>query len=142
MSLVSEDVRGQIADRWQELERPVTFHFHPHPGSSASDAMGELLGELAAINPKVTVTTHRERLAAIPPEEPGDLESSITTLSVDGQPAGIRYLGFPGGHEFGTVIETVRDLSTSQRPALDPATEMHLRELRSPLHLQVFVTPT
>lgn len=142
MPLVSEEVRGQIADMWQDLDRPVTFHFYPRAGSPASEAMGELLGELATIHPKVKVTTHEEALAAIPPEEPGDLESAVTTLGVDDQPTGIRYLGFPGGHEFGAFIETIRELSTGQMPQLDPATKTLLSELKSPLHLQVFVTPT
>ena len=54
---------------------------------------------------------------------------------------GIRFFGIPSGHEFGTLIEDIRLVSTAS-PSLRPETLAVLSRLSSPVHLQVFVTPT
>lgn len=54
---------------------------------------------------------------------------------------GIRFLGVPSGHEFSTFINDL--LIVSKRDSgLDPKTRAFLKQLDSPVQLQVFVTPT
>jgi alkyl hydroperoxide reductase subunit AhpF len=139
---MADDVRESVVDLWRELERPVTVHFHPLAGQPASDAMEELLGELAALSPRLILEKHAGLPAPIPPESPEDLTSSVATLDVDGAPTGIRYLGFPGGHEFGVMVDTVRILSIGQAPAVSDGARAALAGLGQPLHLQVFTTYT
>jgi glutaredoxin-like protein len=54
---------------------------------------------------------------------------------------GIRFYGSPAGYEFATLIEDIR-MASRGTTDLSPATVETLRHLTTPLHLQVFVTPT
>jgi glutaredoxin-like protein len=54
---------------------------------------------------------------------------------------GIRLYGIPSGYEFSTLIEDIAMVSTGES-GLDPETKDELANLTSPLHFQVFVTPT
>lgn len=54
---------------------------------------------------------------------------------------GIRYLGIPSGYEFSSLIQDI--LLVGQRDSgLAQPTRQWLAELKTPVHLQVFVTPT
>jgi len=54
---------------------------------------------------------------------------------------GIRLYGLPAGYEFAVLIETIL-LASSGRSGLDPQVRAALAELRTPVLLQVFSTPT
>ena len=54
---------------------------------------------------------------------------------------GIRFFGIPSGYEFSTVIEDIMMVSTGDS-GLSDDTKSYLANLKEPLHLQVFVTPT
>ena len=142
MSLMTDDVKAEVQQFLDGLDKPVTVNVHPVAGNPASDAVEELWRDLSAINPKVVVAVKAERPQPLAPETADDLESAVTTFSVDGDDTGIRYLGFPGGHEFGPMLQTLRDLSTDTPPELSAAARDYLSQLKQPLHLEVFVTPT
>lgn len=142
MSLMTDDVKAEVKQFLDGLDKPVTVHVHPVAGNPASDAVEELWRDLSAINAKVVVAVEAERPAPLAPETADDLESAITTFSVDGDATGIRYLGFPGGHEFGPMLQTLRDLSTDTPPEISAAARDYLSQIKRPVHLEVFVTPT
>jgi glutaredoxin-like protein len=54
---------------------------------------------------------------------------------------GIRYVGMPSGHEFSSLIHSLI-LVSGRDSGLNPQTRHFLSELKKPIHLQVFVTPT
>lgn len=54
---------------------------------------------------------------------------------------GIRYYGIPSGYEFSSVIEDILMISNGDS-GLSESTRSELARLKTPLHLQVFVTPT
>jgi hypothetical protein len=53
----------------------------------------------------------------------------------------VRFFGLPSGYEFMTLIEDLVDLSTGST-RLSDATRQAAADIKSPVHLQVFVTPT
>jgi glutaredoxin-like protein len=63
------------------------------------------------------------------------------TIFVNGEDRGLRFFGIPSGYEFVTVLETVKMLS-NDKSGLSQETRDFLNELKKPVHLQVFVTPT
>jgi glutaredoxin-like protein len=54
---------------------------------------------------------------------------------------GIRFFGIPSGYEFSTVVEDIMMVSNGDS-GLSGDTKTYLANLKEPLHLQVFVTPT
>ena len=54
---------------------------------------------------------------------------------------GIRFSGIPSGHEFSSLIHTLL-LVSSRDSGLNQETREALKELTSPIHMYVFVTPT
>ncbi len=54
---------------------------------------------------------------------------------------GIRFAGIPSGHEFSTLIHDLV-LVSSRDSGLSASARGYLQALTTPVHLQVFVTPT
>ncbi len=54
---------------------------------------------------------------------------------------GIRFLGVPSGYEFSTLIQDLL-LVSARDSGLSPQLRTYIKSLTSPLHLEVFVTPT
>jgi len=67
----------------------------------------------------------------------------IPALAVAGEGAdhGIRFFGIPSGYEFVSLIEAIRLVSTGAH-GLREETVRSLSSLKTPVHIQVFVTPT
>jgi glutaredoxin-like protein len=54
---------------------------------------------------------------------------------------GIRFFGIPSGYEFTSLVNDLVMVSSRNSALTDPTRE-YLKTLKSPVHLQVFVTPT
>lgn len=142
MAIIAENILDDVKTYLADMKKPVTVDFYPQTESPATQPMRELLQQLHALAPQIELVEHQEPAQLVPPENPGDIEGPVTTFSVGGRFTGIRYLGFPGGHEFSTFLGDLVDVSTDQPLELSPATQEWLSNLKEPLHLEVFVTPT
>jgi alkyl hydroperoxide reductase subunit AhpF len=54
---------------------------------------------------------------------------------------GIRFYGIPSGYEFGSLIHSIQ-LVSKRDSGLKPSIRSELKDIRSPLLLKIFVTPT
>jgi len=54
---------------------------------------------------------------------------------------GIRFYGIPSGYEFVTLLDTIKMVTAGQSGLGDKSREF-LAQLKKPVHLQVFITPT
>ena len=54
---------------------------------------------------------------------------------------GIRFYGIPSGYEFTSFVEDIMDIGM-RKTNLSEKTKKALSELKNPVHIQVFVTPT
>jgi glutaredoxin-like protein len=66
---------------------------------------------------------------------------AMAILGPNGEDHGIRFFGIPAGYEFVSLLETI-EMTARGDSGLSPATKEKLRQLASPVSLQVFVTPT
>jgi len=57
------------------------------------------------------------------------------------QDYGIRFYGIPSGYEFATIVEDIVAVSRGES-GLKAGTQKALADLKVPVHIQVFVTPT
>lgn len=136
MALLDDALREKIKQALGVMQRELTIRLQTVPGNAASDAMLEMCVEL------VSLSGRKISLEVPPADTSPDLESCVAGLEVDGVFTGMRYLGFPGGHEFGTFLTEVVSLSVAAPFALKPETVAYLEQIEDPLHFEVFTTPT
>lgn len=142
MALLTQDVEEKVKEYLAAMDHEVTLEFYPRAGNAASDMVKDLWGEIAALSSKLTIKGHDDAVTLVAPDTTEDLESAVTELSVEGKATGIRYLGIPGGHEFGAFLETLVAVSKDETPEIGAEVAQYLKDVQSPLHLYVFVTPT
>ena len=142
MPMLDESLRKEVAELLDKMVDPVAVRFYPKAGDAASDAMEELLHDLADVSSKVVLERMEVPAPLVAPDVPDEITSSVTVLEMDGKATGVRYLGFPGGREFGTFLQDVVSISAKVAPHVSPETVTYIQNLEEPVHLQVFVTPT
>ena len=100
----------------------------------------ELLEEVSSLSDKVELAVH---------DLVGDEElartagiDKIPAIEIKGKAKGrVRFFGIPAGYEFSTLIEDIMDVARGETK-LSAATKAQLATLTTPVHIQVFVTPT
>jgi glutaredoxin-like protein len=144
MSLLNASLRSEIPHVFADLPQPVSLVVFTRPECAACDDARELAEELASISDAIRVEVHD---MSTDPAEAARLgiDKSPAIVVLGGADArkdfGIRFYGSPDGYEFGTLIEDIR-MASRGTSTLSAATLEALGRLTSPLHLQVFVTPS
>ena len=64
-----------------------------------------------------------------------------TVITQDGKDLGVRYFGLPAGHEFGSFLEDIVDVSRGETD-LEKDTKEAIRSIEKDVEIYVFVTPT
>jgi glutaredoxin-like protein len=145
MSLLNEHDAQAIREYLAaSLRRPVQLAlFISDPNCAYCEPTRELLETLGTLHADLSLTVYdleldAERAAALGMDKaPG-----IAVLGgAESQDYGIRFYGIPSGYEFASLLEAIRMVG-SDAVELQPATRQFLAELATPLHLQVFVTPS
>lgn len=149
MPMMDDQVREQVRKALAGLTRPVRIVVFTQREGGALECQfcqqtRELAEEVAARSDQVTLEVR---------DFEGDRDLAATygvdkipalVLLADGTPPrdfGIRFYGIPAGYEFSTLIEDLRLLGGGE-PGLREDTRRFLDQLKRPVHLQVFVTPT
>ncbi|MBN2724655.1 MAG: thioredoxin family protein [Deltaproteobacteria bacterium] len=102
---------------------------------------GELLEEVAGLHEKISVEVHGD----------GDLKKA-KKFGIDKFPAfviteqnekttGVRFFGIPAGYEFVSLLGALVEMGTGNTE-LTTDTKKKIAEIKKPVHIQVFVTPT
>lgn len=141
MPLLSEKDRKQIQARLAEMEQPVRLvHFTRELDCDSCEPTLRLLKEVAELSEKLTLEVHNVVLDQETTARFG-IDKVPATVVADEKDHGIRLYGLPGGYEFAVLLEDILDVSRG-RSGLDAETRQQLQTLTTPVHLQVFVTPT
>lgn len=144
--LISKEIADQISEIFEDLESGVEILFFGKEENC--DHCGEivqLISEVAELDEKI-------QIQVLDLEADGDLAKkyhveqapTLVMLARDGKTLvdyGVRLLGAPAGHEFTTLIHDILFIS-QRRTNLSEETRIFLKNLETPLLLQVFVTPT
>lgn len=100
----------------------------------------QLLEEIAALSPKIQLEIH-DFLAEKELAESLGVDK-IPAILIHGQKEyGLRFFGFPGGYEYGSLLKAIIQAS-QDRTDLKESTRQALSKIDSAVHIQVFVTPT
>ena len=139
--LLSPKNRTAIQARLKLMQGPARLiHFTQALDCPACPDAERLLSEVAELSGKLTLEVlnlHVDRARAAQ----YGIERVPATVMMGERDYGIRLYGLPAGYEFAVLIETIL-LASSGRSGLDPQVRAALAELRTPVLLQVFSTPT
>ena len=142
MALIGEDVAAQLKEEFARLQGPVELAvFSQALADPGSEQVRRLAFELAALEPRLTTTSHnfvldKERVEAL-----GIARTPAVAVLGAEKDHGIRFYGMPSGYEFGSLIDAIL-LVSSGESGLTPETRAALAGLTRPVHIQVFSTPT
>jgi glutaredoxin-like protein len=100
----------------------------------------QLVQELAELNEKIKVEIYDFVVNADKAKEYGI--DKVPALAIVGEKDyRVRYYGFPFGYEFQTLTEALVNVSKGTSDISDKTREL-LKEVKTPVHIQVFVTLT
>lgn len=141
MALIQDGARSKIKKRFEALDKPVKIIcFTQEFECTYCRETRELLAELWELSDKLSLEVfdfveNKDEAARY------NIDKIPATVLLGDNETGIRFYGIPAGYEFGTLIEDI--VMVSRRDSgLAPDTRKKLAALTTPLHLQVFVTPT
>ena len=142
MPLITDDVAAQLKSEFAQLVNPVRLAvFSQALADPESEQVRRLVEELGALDSRLSVEAYnfvldREKVEALG-------IARIPAIAVMGaeKDYGIRMYGLPSGYEFGSLVETILDVSRGGS-GLAEETRAGLQDLARPIHIQVFSTPT
>lgn len=143
MGLLSAQDEQVLKQHLSAITKPVTLLlFTQTVGGSESGVIAkQVLDEVAHLHEKITVVEKNVILDVDDRNQYGiDKSPAIVVLS-DGQDTRMRFFGAPTGYEFVPLIEAVL-LAGSGNLELQDETLTLLATVDTPMHLQVFSTPT
>ncbi len=141
MALLDANTRQQVADELADLENPVKLMvFTQTFECQYCMETRQLCEEIADLSEKISVNIYNFVTDKDKADEYGI--DKIPAIAVIGaRDYGVRFFGIPSGYEFMSLLDAVKTVSVGEAD-LQPETMAFLDELKEPLHIQVFITPT
>lgn len=142
---VSAEIADQVQKVFADLIHPVSILFFGNKEEhSYCEETEQLLQEVASLSPLLSLSSYDlEEHAPLAHQYKIDKAPGfVITASEDDQliDYGIRYFGFPAGHEFTSLINDLVMVST-RNSALKTESRDLLKQINQPVLFQVFVTP-
>jgi glutaredoxin-like protein len=144
--LLNDEVAGQVQQAFEDLKEPVqVLFFGKESGCAYCDDTLRLAQEVADLSDKIELDIYDlDRDAGIAEQYEVDKAPALVIAGRDGEQIldyGIRYAGIPAGHEFSSLIHSML-LVSGRDSGLSEETRRVLGELKEPVQMLVFVTPT
>jgi glutaredoxin-like protein len=142
MPLIDDNVAQQLRQELSKLVHPVRLTvFSQALAAPESEEVRRLVEELGGLDEKIRVEScnfvlDQERAASL-----GIARIPAIAILGETKDYGIRFYGIPQGYEFGTLIDVILDVSSGDS-GLSPETRAALAAVETPVHVQVFTTPT
>ena len=134
---ILNDVREMLAD----VANPVTLKvFTQSFECEYCKETRELVEEVAALSDKLTVEVY-DFVKDVEPVQLYKIDKIPAVAIVGAKDYGLRLYGIPSGYEFGALIEDIK-LVSEGKSGLSQGTRDMVANLKAPVHIQVFTTPT
>jgi glutaredoxin-like protein len=141
MPILKDKDRKTILNWFEKLRDPVRLVvFTQEHECEYCEQTRSMVEEIAALSDTITAEVYDFIDDEARAQEYG-IDKIPAIAIVGSQDYGVRIYGFPGGYEFTALVEDIIDVSTGEH-GLSEATLQQLAKLTTPVHLQVFVTPT
>jgi len=99
-----------------------------------------LIKEIGELSPAITTEVYNF-ITDKEPTEKYKIEQIPATVIMGEKDYGIRFYGIPSGYEFVTMLESIKMIAAGES-GLSQKSKDFLRDLKEPVNLKVFVTPT
>jgi len=144
--LISEQVIKQVQDAFGELKEPVQILFFcSKDNCDQCQETKKLLEEVVALSDKLELSAYDMQVDHKIADQFNIFNApGIAIAAKNGEQVvdlGVQFSGIPSGHEFGTLINDILMVS-GRDSGLSKKTREYLKNLKQPLVLQVFVTPS
>lgn len=141
MTFLTDKDKEQIRETFDSLENKVQLvHFTQELQCQYCLETKKLLEELSELSNKIDLIVFNFQIDKEMVEK-FNVDKVPATIVMGEKDFGIRYYGIPSGYEFSSLIEDIVDVSKEDSGLLAESKEL-LAQIKKPLHLQVFVTPT
>lgn len=143
MRLMDQETQNQVRSILSALKSPVTLQFFTQElGCEYCKETQQIAEEIAELSDLITLRVNNLALDKERAQALGvDKAPAIVVLGENDKDYRIRFFGIPSGYEFTSLIEAILLVGTGA-VELNANTLAFLNSLETPLHLQVFVTPT
>lgn len=145
--LLNDEIIHQVKELFdRDLNQPVEIiFFGREENCDYCDDTLKLVEEVTDISNKLTLSRYDlDKHTEVAKRYNVKYAPGLVITARDGdviQDYGVRYAGIPSGHEFSSLIHDLI-LVSGRDSGLSENTRKRLMELKKPIHLQVFVTPT
>ncbi|UCH60650.1 MAG: hypothetical protein JSV61_03995 [Anaerolineales bacterium] len=144
--LLNQGIVSQIKEVFSQLKEPVeVLFFGRKEGCDYCADTLQLVQEIVDLSDTLGLKVYDlDEDADLAEQYHVDKAPGLVLAGRDGEQLtdyGIRFAGIPSGHEFSSLIHDLV-LVSSRDSGLDPKTRAFLKDLKQPVLLQVFVTPT
>jgi len=145
-AFLNDDLTRQVKEIFAELKNPVDVLFFGRQVDCdfCPDSL-KLLEEVTGLSDRFSLSVYDlDENASLAQQYKIDKAPGFVIVARDGDQLidyGIRFYGIPSGYEFTSLVNDLVMVS-SRNSALTDQTREYLKNLNSPVHLQVFVTPT
>jgi alkyl hydroperoxide reductase subunit AhpF len=142
MPLLTEEVTAELREAFAGLVNPVRLVvFSQALAEPVSEEVRRLVEELAALDQRLSAESRNFVLDQERASELGiERIPAIAVLGED-KDYGVRLYGLPTGYEFGSLVESILDVSRGAS-SLSEETRAGLAALDKDVRLRVFSTPT
>jgi len=120
-------IKTQLAAYLEKLQHPIELVATPD-GSDAARQMSELLADIAALSPKVSVR-----------EDGTDARKPSFSIGRPGETPRIRFAGLPMGHEFTSLILALLQTG-GHPPKIEAALIEQIKSLQGKFHFETFIS--
>ena len=141
MGIIQDSDRTEIARQLEGLTNRVKMiNFTQELECQYCKETSQLVKELSNISNKVDSEVYNF-ITDKAPTDKYKIEHIPAIVFMGDDDRGIRFYGIPSGYEFATLLETIRMISEGDS-GLSQGTRDFLKDLKKPVNLKVFVTPT
>jgi len=135
------DVKKQIEELFKGLKSKVKLvNFTQELECQFCRETKDLVTEVAGLSDNIDCEVYNFQIDKEKAAEYG-VDKIPATVVLGEKDYGIKYYGIPSGYEFSAFIEAIRMVGSGES-GLSEATTTKLKELKNPVHVQVFATPT
>jgi glutaredoxin-like protein len=145
-AFLNDDLTRQVKEIFNQLKNPVEILFFGRQADCdfCQESL-KLLEEVTGLSDQFSLSIYDlDENASLAQQYKIDKAPGFVIAAREGDQLvdyGIRFFGIPSGYEFTSLINDLVMVSSRNSALTDPTREF-LKSLNSPVHLQVFVTPT